>query len=206
MREQMSREELTHIIDGVYLQIVWVWLCIDSLEAMKCIEQEKYEIAKNFFYITHSSLIYRYTMELAKLLCNEEECSLNSICNLCSTHLRYFDESFDVKAYCRLVKKEIKKHSTTVNCIIKRRNITLAHNDLEYYLFSKKAITEFPLNFDEIKEISTVIYNFAKTMQERIGSARAHLGYPPNSDDVKRLFGEKTTDDLLLEENIYWRG
>jgi hypothetical protein len=53
----------------------------------------------------------------------------------------------------------------------------------------------------EIKSIATVLYNFAKTMQEKIGSKRANLGYPANSDDVKRLFGEKTDTDIWLEEN-----
>ena len=38
-------------------------------------------------------------------------------------------------------------------------------------------------------------------MQEKIGSKRANLGYPANSDDVKRLFGEKTDTDKWLEDN-----
>ena len=54
---------------------------------------------------------------------------------------------------------------------------------------------------DEIKAMSAIMYNFAKTMQEKIGSKRAHLGYPANSDDVKRLFGEKTDADIWLEDS-----
>ena len=204
--EQISKDHLTEIIDGLYLQIVWVCLCIDSLEAMNNIEKEKFNIANNFFYITHTSLIFRYTMELAKLLSEKEKYSFYRICNLCSSNVQYF-ESFDIVDYCKLAKKQVNKYSNTIQNIIERRNKTLAHNDSEYYLFSEKVIADFPLDVSEIKEMSTIILNFAKTIQKKIGSKRACLGYPSNSDDVKRLFGKKTDDDILLEEidNLEWR-
>ena len=68
-------------------------------------------------------------------------------------------------------------------------------------MFNQKAIDDFPLDMQEIKDMANIIYNFAKTMQEKIGSKRTNLGYPANSDDVKRLFGEKTDTDIWLEEN-----
>lgn len=45
MHDHISKEKLTEIIDGLYLQIVWVWLCIDSLEALKSIDKNKIKIA-----------------------------------------------------------------------------------------------------------------------------------------------------------------
>ncbi len=195
----ITKERLTEIIDGLHLQIIWVLLCIDSLEAMKAIDRDSFKIAQNFFYITHSSLIYRYTMELSKLSDDTEECSFKRICNMCSKNPLYFDKSFDVFQYCRSAKKEIEKYKDTIVNLVKRRNITLAHNDIDYYLFDKNVVLQNPLDMLEIKAISNVIYTFAKTIQEKIGSTRKDKGYPANSDDVKHLFSLKTDAELLLE-------
>lgn len=58
MQKYISKDKLTEIIDGLHLQMVWVWLAIDSLNAIKTIDKAKIKRAQNFMYITHSSLIY----------------------------------------------------------------------------------------------------------------------------------------------------
>ena len=200
MQENISKDKLTEIIDGLHLQMVWVWLSIDSLEAIKNIDKSKIKRAQNFMYITHSSLIYRYSMELAKLFDKKEGLSIYQIKSLCLQNKDYFDASFDITEYCKNFKKALGHYNSLINNIRERRRKTYAHNDKDYYLFSQKAIDDFPLDMQEIKGMANIIYYFAKTMQEKIGSNRANLKYPANSDDVKRLFGEKTDDDLWLEE------
>lgn len=201
LQEHISKDKLTEIIDGLHLQMVWVWLAIDSLDAIKTIDKGKIKRAQNFMYITHSSLIYRYSMELAKLFDKKEGLHIYKIRNLCLQNKEYFDTSFDITEYCLNFKETLKQYNSSIENLKKRRMKTYAHNDEEYYLFSQKAIDDFPLDMEEIKSIATVLYNFAKTMQEKIGSKRANLGYPTNSDDVKRLFGDKTDTDIWLEEN-----
>lgn len=200
MQEQISKEELTRIIDGLHLQMAWVWLCIYSLEAIRGIDKNQIKRAQNFMYITHSSLIYRYSMELAKLFDKQDGLSINQIKNMCLNNKEYFDPSFDIEEYCKSFKKELNQYNSIIKNIRERRRKTYAHNDKDYYLFRQKAIDDFPLDMDEIKTMSAIMYNFAKTMQEKIGSSRADLGLPAHSDDVKRLFGGKTDVDLWLEE------
>ena len=47
MQEHISKDKLTEIIDGLHLQMVWVWLAIDSLEAIKTIDKGKIKQAQN---------------------------------------------------------------------------------------------------------------------------------------------------------------
>jgi len=118
---------------------------------------------------------------------------------MCAQNNEYFDNSFDVNEYCKAFKKALNQHSLLIKNLRERRCKTYAHNDEKYYLFSKKATIDFPLDFEEIKSLAKIIYTFAKKMQEKIGSQRASLDYPAHPDDVKRLFGEKTETDLWLE-------
>ncbi|MBE7024414.1 MAG: hypothetical protein E7412_08150, partial [Ruminococcaceae bacterium] len=129
MNEKISKEKLTEVLDGLHLQIVWVWLCLDSLDAIRSLGNERMKIAKNFFYITHSSLIYRYSMELAKLLDEKEGLSIYRIKNMCAQNNEYFDNSFDVNEYCKAFKKALNQHSLLIKNLRERRCKTYAHND-----------------------------------------------------------------------------
>ena len=200
MQTRISKEKLTEIIDGLFLQIVWILLCIDSLEALRDIDKSKKKIAKNFLYITKTSLVYRYSMELAKLFDNRG-LSLYEIIKRCKNNPDYFYEKFDVEQYCDEFRRTLSQHNTLISNIRNRRRKTYAHNDEEYYLFSQKAIDDFPLDFEEIKIMSEKILHFAKRLQVEIGSKRSHMDYPTYYDDVKRLFGEKTIEELYLEKN-----
>lgn len=204
-QENISKEKLIEILDGAFLQIIWIRLCIDELLAIQEIDNDKLKIANNFIYITHSSLIYRYTMELAKLFgCNEQR-SIYKICQLCSEHLEYFDVNidFDLQAFCKEYERTIKEYKDTTDNIIKRRNKVYAHNDEIYYLYNEQAIKDYPIDFNEVKQLSAVLYDLVKTLQIKIGSRIKDATYPVNTDDVKRLFGLKTKDDLFIE-NVKW--
>lgn len=196
--EKISKDELTKILDGLALQTIWISMCIDELDALQEIGNDRIKIAKNFFYITHSSLIYRYSMEIAKLFDDGDVLSIYRIRNICLKHKEYF--SVDITEYCKKFKDELKKYNETIINIQNRRNKTYAHNDKEYYLFKKRAIQDNPLDYEAIKKLADLLYYFAKTMQEKINSCRKEQGYPANTDDVKRLFRLKTKDDLWLEE------
>ena len=146
LQEYISKDKLTEIIDGLHLQLVWVWLAIDSLNAIKTIDKAKIKRAQNFMYITHSSLIYRYSMELAKLFDQEDGLSIYRIRNMCLQNKGYFDSSFDIEDYCKSFKKSLSQYKPLINNITERRRKTYAHNDKDYYLFSQKAIDDFPLD------------------------------------------------------------
>ena len=191
MGTNIDKAKLTEIIDSLHLQITWVWMCIDALEALNAIPEKKLNVAKNFIYITRSSLVYRYSMELSKLVDTQKGLSIFRIKNLCSQNHTYFDDSFNVIEYCRNFDKEIKQYSDLIKNLKGRRHKTYGHNDEEYYLFNQKAIADFPLDMCKIKVFSKLIFDFATTMQQHVGSKRKDLYYPANSDDVKRLFGEK---------------
>ena len=199
VKNSKTREEMFQIIDGMFLQVVWINLCIDTLEAFKTIDKEKFSKSKNFIYITQTSLIYRYSMELVKLLNRAEKMSIYRVLNLSKENAEFFDESFGIVDYCKDVKKELDKYKDTITSLINRRKLTYAHNDDEYYLFSQKAIDENPLDFDEIKKLADFLYSVAKTLQIKIDSPRKHQEYPRHFDDVKRLFGEKTEAEKFYE-------
>lgn len=196
----IGKDELCEIIDGLFLQVVWIKLCLDELDALKEIGNDKIKIAKHFFYIAHSSLIYRYSMELAKLFDIEKGLSIYRISNLCGANKEYFDNTFDIIQYCRDFRKELKKYNKLIDNIRGRRMKTYAHNDKDYYLFNKKAIIEFPIDLEEVKNLADILYIFAHTMQEKINSTRQNYGYLSNTDDVKHLFGMKTKDEIWLDE------
>lgn len=198
MTSTMTKKELTKIIDSLHLQIVWVRMCIDIAEYLHNIDKSKLKNAKNFWHLTRTSLAYRGLMELAKLF-DEEDClSIKQIKNLCSRNSQFFND-FSVIEYCRNFEKELKAFSAVSTKLYNRRNKSLAHNDKDYYFYNKESVDKFYLEFDEIKELSMVIYNFAVTMQNKINSPKKNFEYPTYYDDVKRLFGEKTEIDILLE-------
>lgn len=199
MNSAVTKEELTRIIDGLHLQMVWVRQCIDSLEYLENVKKAKLDSSRNFWYIARTSMIYRFSMELAKLFDEQKGLSIKRIKNMCTNNSSFFDDSSFIVNYCRDFTNQLKSYSLVCNNIKERRDKTYGHNDRDYYLFSQKAIDDFPLNMGEIKNVVLLIYNFAVTMQEHIGSERKELGYPAFSDDVKRLFGEKTKEDIWLE-------
>lgn len=195
----ISKKDIKGIIDGLYLQSVWICLCIDELNAIREIGNEnikKYKV-QNFMYITHSSLIYRFSMELEKLLNKKESMSIYHICNVCSNNPNYFG-NLEIKTVCKNLKDSLKNYQSLTEILIGRRNKTYAHNDKEYYLFTQKAIDDFPLHFEDIVMVSDLIYEFAKKLKANL-SPTEMIHYPTPSDDVKRLFGMKTDCDIYLE-------
>lgn len=198
MNDTVTKEELTKIIDSLHLQIVWIRMCFDIAEYLQDIDKEKLKNAKNFWYLTKTSLGYRGLMELVKLF-DEEDClSIKRIRNMCSRNSQLFNDSSVVEC-CRNFGKELNKLSAISTKLYNRRNKSLAHNDKDYYFYNKESVDDFHLEFDEVKKLSLAIYNFAVTMQKKIDSPRKNLEYPAFSDDVKRLFGEKTEADVWLE-------
>lgn len=202
MNTDCTREDLIRIIDCLHLQSVWIRECIDIVEYLSNVNKEKLKPSRNFWHMTKSSLIYRYSIELAKLFDKGKGLSIYDINNRCMQNLSFFNDPSFVTQYCKDFKKELKNHSETVKNLCDRRNKTYGHNDKDYYLFTQKAIDDFPLDFEDIKNLALLIYNFATTLQQNINSTRKELGYPAYYDDVKRLFGEKTEADIWLDSEF----
>ena len=194
----MTKEELTKIIDNLHLQMVWVKMCFDISKYLKNVDADKLRRAKNFWYLTRTSLAYRGLMELAKLFDKQDGLYIKKIKNLCSKNSGLFNDS-SVVDYCRKFEKDLNSLSDISTRLYNRRNKSLAHNDEDYYFYNKKSVDEFHLEFEEVEKLSSIIYDFAEAMQEKIDSSRKDFGYPAYYDDVKRLFGEKTEIDILLE-------
>ena len=202
MNNHLTKENLTQIIDSLHIQSVWIRECIDIVEYLSNVNKEKLKPSRNFWHMTKSSLIYRYSIELAKLFDESEGLSIYDIRNLCIRNSAFFNNPSFVTQYCKDFKKQIKNHSETVKNLCDRRNKTYGHNDKDYYLFTQKAIDDFPLDFEDIKNLALLIYNFATTLQKNINSTRKELGYLAYYDDVKRLFGEKTEADIWLDSEF----
>lgn len=199
MNNHLTKENLTQIIDSLHLQSVWIRECIDIVEYLSNVNKERLKPSRNFWHMTKSSLIYRYSIELAKLFDKGKGLSIYDINNRCMQNLSFFNDPSFVTQYCEDFKEQLKNYSKTEKNLRDRRNKTYGHNDKDYYLFTQKAIDDFPLDFEEIKNLALLIYNFATTLQQNINSTRKELGYPAYYDDVKRLFGEKTEADIWLD-------
>lgn len=202
MITDFTKEDLLRIIDSLYLQSIWIQECIYIVEYINNVDKEKLKPSRNFWHMTKSSLIYRYSIELAKLFDEGKGLSIYNIRNLCIQNSAFFNNPSFVTQHCEDFKEQLKNHSKTVKNLRDRRNKTYGHNDKDYYLFTQKAIDDFPLDFEDIKNLALLIYNFATTLQQNINSARKDLGYPPHYDDVKRLFGEKTEADIWLDSEF----
>lgn len=199
--DNITKEELTKIIDDLHFHIMIILLCMDELDALCEIKrEEKIKLqANNFFYIAHSSLIFRYEIELAKLVNNDEQRSVIKICALCKTHADYFFAPEEINNLCNRMKQVINSYSEQNYNLKQRRNTALAHSDSDYYFYDEKYIKDYPIDYDKLKQEAEHIYNFAKELQFKIGSARTIVNFPAQSDDVKHLFGIKTDADIEKE-------
>lgn len=200
----LSRSELTDLIHNFHYQVRIIKLCLDELDALKEIGNDRIKMLKanNFFYIAHTSIIFRYEVELSKLFDGKKEGSINWICNRIKDHKEYFRCPDEVITKCKDLKKDIKKYKTTLGNINNRRNKTLAHNDIDYYYFSQKAIDEFPFDYDEVQELATLLLGFSIYLYTEIGSDKKGLGYVTNPYDVKRLFEKDNENDIEKVKKI----
>ncbi len=193
---QVSKDELKSIIDGLFVQICTIGLCLDTLSVLKEIGNEKIQSLKanNFFYITHTSLIFRYHLELSKLLNDNEKMSIKKISTKVCNNCHYFKNPEEVKNICKDLEQKLIKYTDINKILISRRNKVFAHNDKKYYYYSIQYTYDFPLtdDLDLICEEVVVLYDFAKDMQEQIGGSFKGKTYPSSPDDVKHLFGMKT--------------
>lgn len=195
-----SKEELVKLIDDFHFHIMIVLLCMDSLDALREIGQEAVDAknAKNFFYISQTSLIFRYEIELAKLVNSDEEMNVYSICNLCSNNYAQFGMDFQhARDLCKEVKQVLKDNKDLNKNIIERRNKALAHSDITYYLYQKTYVEDFPLDYEQMKEEAQRIFDFARNLRAGIKQNKLLLyEYQSNTDDVKHLFNMKTKADI----------
>ena len=160
--DNITKEELTKIIDDFHFHIMIVLLCMDELDALCEIKrEEKTKLqANNFFYIAHSSLIFRYEIELAKLVISDEERSVLTICSLCKKHADYFySDSETIKEKCKSMKQVINSFSEQNLNLKNRRNTALAHSDSDYYFYDEKYIKDYPIDYDKLKQEAEHIYN-----------------------------------------------
>lgn len=198
----LSKNELTDLIHNFHYQVRIIKLCLDELDALKEVGNDRLKKLKanNFFYIAHTSIIFRYEVELPKLFDKNNSGSINWICNRINNNIEYFLHPNEVETKCKSFVRGLKKHKATIMNIRNRRNKTLAHNDAEYYYCSQKAIDDFPFDYEEVKELATSLLDFSIYLYKEIGSDKKSLGYVTHPDDVKRIFGLKTEGDILKEE------
>ena len=137
---QVSKDKLKNIIDGLFVQICTIGLCLDTLSALKEIGSEKIQSLKanNFFYITHTSLIFRFQLELNKLVKDKKAFNINAICELVRKNCDYFEDPEKIKSICEDLEKKLKKYEKINSKLSNRRNKVFAHNKVEYYFYSAK--------------------------------------------------------------------
>lgn len=150
----MTKDQLTSLIDSFQFHATIILLCMDEIEAMLEIKREvsKKKRSENFLYISYYSLIFRYEIELTKLVCKDEKSSIYRICSLCKKNSTCFSSSPEyIVDLCKQIKKDIKKYSKQNKNLENRRNKALAHSESEYYYYDQKYIEDFPLNYHELR-------------------------------------------------------
>ena len=202
----MDKDELRYILEGFHGQVVAIIQCIDSVIAMQEIGGEKLKVAPHFFSAAQDAFIFRYSVELCKLLVEEKgkkpngDITIYRICDLVKANSTYFSNEFDVIAMCDTLLSDIGNYKSTIANLKKRRNKTYGHSDKEYYNYSKKAIDDFPLDFDKIKDITNLLYNFSMEILYSIESKLPFRHLIHNSDDIKKLFGMPTHDESFYKK------
>lgn len=199
MKEKITKEELSKILEDFYFQVLEISLCLDSLHALKEIENEKIRIAEHFFFITQRALVFRYSMELNKVINSDERMSIYRIRNICDQNIEHFDNAEEIKRLCKEIKDDLEKHKSLSKNLKNRRNMTCAHNVKEFYYYDKKALEDFPLDEKEIDHIVMELYKFAFELNKGINDRFNNESYPRNYDDVKKLFGMPTNDEVFEE-------
>ncbi len=119
----VSKNELTELIHNFHYQVRIIKLCLDELDALKEVGNDRLKKLKanNFFYIAHTSIIFRYEVELSKICNANKEGSINWICNRIIDNIEYFRHSNEVEAKCKQLKKDVKKYKNTLGNIISNR-------------------------------------------------------------------------------------
>lgn len=200
----ITKDQLQILIDSFHEQIEVICLCIDMIDAIYEIGASRIneKEVSNFFEITRSSLVFRYEIELAKILGKTEKINVKKVCDICKSNAHYFICSEKkLIEICDDIELTLKKNNAINTNLKKRRDQALAHNDSKYYLYKKSYTDEYPLNYDKIKKEVKELYDFSRELQILIGSKDKNIQYPTYPDDVKRLFGMKTNLEI---ENDNW--
>lgn len=203
MNNNMDKEELCKILEGFHIQVVEIGKCADSVKAMKEIGVEKLKIAPRFFMAAKDAFVFRYSVELCKLLVDEKkngDITVYRICDLIKSNSSYFIDESNVIKLCDELLAEIENQSETIENLRKRRNKTYGHNDKEYYNYSEKAVVDFPLDFEIIYHIVNLLNNFSFKILYDVGSYLQIRNLRYNSDDIKKLFGMSTWDEDIYKK------
>lgn len=94
----------------------------------------------------------------------------------------------------------INNYNELKTIIVSNRKKVYAHNDREYYWFSRNHIDLWGMNndtYENILEISEVCIIYCNTLLEILGE-KSIYEYS-NYDDIKRLFGIKTKKEEIYE-------
>ncbi len=209
---KISENELIGVIDSAYEQIIWSYQASEALKSIlyvrKC-DLKKFNKSKNFFSMARMALAEFSTLELEKILNKRNNINIFRILHECRNFPNIFRdqfecdgevvEDFNIFEYTKCVEGELNKHQKLINNLKSRRDKTFAHNDKNYFHFSKAAIDEFPMDNQELDELTAIVYSCLRMLHLSCGST-ANLFVATDVDDLKRLFELETESDEFVKK------
>lgn len=164
--------------------IINIILCIDEVIAISKIDEELINAKKasEFLYAAQNAMVYRYTMEIAKLFDSESK----SV-NFSSFKNELAQEGFKSENLEKY-KEKIKKYKNDIKSIKKRRHKILAHNDLEYFYDIKKCNCDYRLDLSNILDLMRTMLMICNDYLEYKGYSNLKYDIENNHNDVKHLF------------------
>lgn len=200
-----DKQDFYDIIERFYQQMVFVHRTIDALDTIEELndsQKEKMMQSENFFYITRKSLAYMCIIILGSILkqsYQKNEITIYAIIDKCLKQKDWFDD-VNIDELCSSFKNKLKLQEETIKKLLSRRDKSLAHFECDYFFLNKNAMERFPIPKSELRNVANLLYQFAEKLRDSINPNPFKEKYPPHTDDLKRLFGLKTKDDLWLEE------
>ena len=196
-----SKDDLKNIIESFYTQMVFVHRALDSLDVIDDAPKEAIDKSPNFFFITRKSLAYMCIVILASILKENKhptkEITVYAIIDMCLEHSDLFNDK--VKKLCDDFKIELNNKNDIIENFLTRRDKSLAHFEKDFFFLNQSACEKYKIITQDLREVANLTYQFADNLRDLIDKNPLKNDYPPNTDDLKRLFGQKTEAYIWLE-------
>lgn len=195
-----SKDDLKNIIESFYTQMVFVHRALDSLDVIDDAPKEAIDKSPNFFFITRKSLAYMCIVILASMLKKKDdkkEITVYAIIDMCLEHSDLFNDK--VEKLCNDFKIELNNKNDIIKNFLIRRDKSLAHFEKDFFFLNQSACEKYKIITQDLREVANLTYQFADNLRDLIDKNPLKNDYPPNTDDLKRLFGQKTEAYIWLE-------
>lgn len=206
----MSKEELEAKIESYCSRITYLNDCFE-LHKLMINSQKEYISEINefpaFYQLAEKSFIHVCIIELAKLYDYGSDAGLNKLINICESNKNLFLKSFnneitdcdtgeivrkyeitvDIKKDLQEARNEIENLNEKIGNLKGQRDKFYAHLDKEYQKNPSSLITDYPLNYGDIKELIKTATLICNTFYQDL-CRTAHMCQTSNWNDINNVF------------------